>query len=170
MEHKGSLFLNFNKKQTDLLFKNKQSLRITSESKDKQIVAFQCEPKGDLLFELISFSPSTTLIRNQGKIIGRTTLSLDDLMNPISILSVEKWFDMVPCDGMLGSNPISLRIAISFTIPVLAPHVLHLAKMRPFFKNSCLFPVTGRVLDAKSWTSVVDEAGNEVFSVQMRCV
>lgn len=32
---------------------------------------------------------------NQEKIIGRTALSLDDLINTILILSVKKWFDMV---------------------------------------------------------------------------
>uniref|UniRef100_A0A5B7BIP7 Glycine-rich domain-containing protein 1 n=1 Tax=Davidia involucrata TaxID=16924 RepID=A0A5B7BIP7_DAVIN len=166
--HKGSLFVSFSKTQPDTIFNAKRRLSILSESGEKQVALFNCQPTGHLLFELVSHSTSNLPILKPVKTIGSTSISLEDFLAPVSNLYVEKWLELVPSSGTVGSNPISLRVAISFTIPTPAPHVLHMVRSRPLSKSSCFFPLPGRVQFAKSWTHVIDESGNEIISLQMR--
>ncbi|KAL0332404.1 UNVERIFIED_CONTAM: Glycine-rich domain-containing protein 1 [Sesamum calycinum] len=166
--HKGSLFVSFSKTQPDEIFNAKRSLTIFSESGEKKVATFQCQPTGSLLFELVSFSPSSLPVPKSSKTIGTTSISLEDFMSPDSDLIVEKWLDLVPSSNIMASNPIGLRVAISVTIPIPAPYVLQMIHSRPFSKSSCLFPLPMRVQFAKSWTSVTDEAGRLVLSLQMR--
>ncbi|EEF35141.1 DNA binding protein, putative [Ricinus communis] len=165
---KGSLFVTFSKKQPDVFFNVKRKLTILSESGEKQVASFQCEPKGELLFELVTCSPSNLLLTKAFKTMGTSSLSLHDFLNPVSKLSVEKWVELLPSSGNLSSKPIRLRIAVSSTAPVQAPHVLHMVHSRSLLKNSCLFPIPGRVQYAKSWTHIVDENGTEIISLNMR--
>lgn len=165
---KGTLFVSFSKKQPDAFFTAKRRLSILSESKFKQVSTFQCEPTGDLVFELKSHMPSTLPISKPSKIIGFTSMSLDDFLTPLSQLCIEKWVELVPSHGILSSKPIYLRIAMSFTVPVEAPRVVHMVHSRPFSKSSCLFPLAKRFQYAKSWTRVFDETGTELISLQMR--
>ncbi|KAA8538219.1 hypothetical protein F0562_027958 [Nyssa sinensis] len=124
--HTGSLVPSFSKKQPDWLFNMRRSLSIFCEPGNKEVAAFQCAPAGEILFELMSYSPPN--LSSSPKILGTTLISLADLLNPVSKLSVENWFELVPASGIVG------------------PKVWH----------------------AKSWTSVVDETGNQVISIQMR--
>ncbi|KAL0308210.1 UNVERIFIED_CONTAM: Glycine-rich domain-containing protein 1 [Sesamum angustifolium] len=115
--HKGSLFVSFSKTQPDEIFNAKRRLTIFSESGEKKVATFQCQPTGSLLFELVSFSPSSLPVPVPSKTIGTTTISLEDFMSPDSDLIVEKWLDLVPRSNIMASNPIGLRVAISVTIP-----------------------------------------------------
>ncbi|KZV41578.1 hypothetical protein F511_12604 [Dorcoceras hygrometricum] len=56
-QHKGSLSMSFCKTQPDVIFNVKRSLTIFSESGEKQVATFHCEPTGHLIFELMSCSP-----------------------------------------------------------------------------------------------------------------
>ncbi|KAM7520327.1 hypothetical protein LguiB_019289 [Lonicera macranthoides] len=166
--HKGSVHILFSKTQPDSVFNAKRRLNILSESQEKQVALFQCEPNGHLLFELISHSPSHLPISRPAKTVGSTSISLEEFFSPVTNLSVEKWLELVPSSAAVNSKPICLQVAISFTTPIKAPHVLHMVRSRPFSKRSCFFPLPGRVQFAKSWACVSDETGNEVISLQMR--
>ncbi|KAF5947176.1 hypothetical protein HYC85_013133 [Camellia sinensis] len=166
-EHAGNLFVSFSKKQPDLFFNTSRRLNILSESREKRVAAFQCEPTGELLFELLSTSPSNVPIAKSTKTLGTTLISLEDLFNPVSKLFEENWFELVPTSGIAESRLVSLRIALSFTAPVQAPYVLHMVQPQPFSSGS-FFPLPERVYCAKGWTHVVDGIGNVVISIQMR--
>ncbi|ESR39448.1 hypothetical protein CICLE_v10024875mg [Citrus x clementina] len=167
-DHKGDLFVFFSKSQPDIFFNAKQKLTILSKSGMKQVASFQCEAAGELLFELVSHSTSKIPMTGASKTMGTASLSLQNFISPISKLAVEQWFDLVPRSGNVSSKPISLRIAVSFTIPTLAPHLLRMVRSRPLSKGSCFFPLPGRIQPAKSWTRVIDETQSEVISLQMR--
>ncbi|XP_044495216.1 glycine-rich domain-containing protein 1-like [Mangifera indica] len=166
--HKGSLFVLFSKSQPDAFFNVKRKLTILSQSGVKQVASFQCEPTGELLFELASHSTSKLPVVGASKTMGTTSLSLQNFLDPVSKLGVEKWFDLMPSSGTMSSKPVSLRISVSFTLPTLAPHVLHMVRSRPLSKSSCFFPITGRVQHPKSWACVIDETNSEVIRLHMR--
>ncbi|KAK0576735.1 hypothetical protein LWI29_022531 [Acer saccharum] len=147
--HRESLFVTCSKKQSDPIFNAKRKLSISSETGRKEVALFSCEPTGELVFELMSYSPSKT------ELLGTVSIPLLDFMNSGSELWIEKWFQLVPNSGVVCSKPIDLRIALSFTSPIPAPYVLQLAPPERFRQ-------------AKGWTYVVDEAGNEVIKIQMR--
>ncbi|WCJ32038.1 hypothetical protein M5689_013483 [Euphorbia peplus] len=165
-EHKGSLFVSFSKKQPDAFFNVKRKLSILSQSGVKQVASFQCEPTGELHFELISNSPSSLLVSRGFKTMGTASLSLEDFLNPVSKLTDEKWVDLLPSSGSITSKPISLRIAISFTVPMEAPRVLRMA--HPQSLRSCFFPLRGKIQHTKGWTDITDENDTEIISLQMR--
>ncbi|CAK9148513.1 unnamed protein product [Ilex paraguariensis] len=164
--HTGSLFVYFSKKQPDVLFNTKRRLSIMSELGKKQVAALRCEPTGELLFELMSYLPSSLHTENSLKILGTTSIALQELLNSISKLSVDKWFDLVSSSEVVGSQPITLRVAVSVTPPVQAPYLVHMVRGHPLSSTSS-FPLPERFQQAKSWTCIVDEAGNEVISVRM---
>ncbi|KAL8476774.1 hypothetical protein ACS0TY_029176 [Phlomoides rotata] len=166
--HSGSLFVSFSKSQPDMIFNAKRTLKIFSESGEKQVASFQCQPTGQLLFELVSSLPSSLPLAKSSKTIATTSVSLQDFTSLDSNLTVEKWLDLVPSSNITDLNPIGLRVAISVTVPAPAPYTLHMVRSRPFSKSSCLFPQPVRVQFAKSWTRVVDEDGKLVLSLQMR--
>ncbi|EOA16038.1 hypothetical protein CARUB_v10004166mg [Capsella rubella] len=160
--HKGKVFVVFSKTQPDSLFNAERRLTILSEScGEKQVALFQCEPTGELSFQLMS---------SKSKSLGFTTLSLSEFLFPVTKLSVEKWLELTPTKrGKTDHpNPISLRVAVSFTPPTRSPTVLHLVQARQSLKDSCFFPMIGKVHLAKSFTHVVDETETEVISLQMR--
>ncbi|XP_010432017.1 PREDICTED: glycine-rich domain-containing protein 2-like [Camelina sativa] len=161
--HKGKVFVVFSKTQPDSLFNAERRLTILSEScGEKQVALFQCEPKGELSFQLMSSSKSKSL--------GFTSLSLPEFLFPVTKLSVEKWLELTPTRrGKTDDpNPISLRVAVSFTPPTRSPTVLQLVQARPSLKDSCFFPMMGKARLAKSFTRVVDETETEVISLQIR--
>ncbi|KAK3031290.1 hypothetical protein RJ639_035590 [Escallonia herrerae] len=167
---KGKLLVSVNKQQPDLLFNSRRRLTILPEAGKKQVAGFQCEPNEDLLFELMSNLPFDLSNERSPEVVGTTSISLQDLFNPVYKLSVEKWFELVPASGIKDSNPISLRIALSVTPPVPAPYalVLHVGRGNPFSRSSSLFVLPKRVQQAKNWSSITDRYGNEVISIQMR--
>eukprot|EP00262_Sarcandra_glabra_P015890 TRINITY_DN5005_c0_g1_i2.p1 TRINITY_DN5005_c0_g1~~TRINITY_DN5005_c0_g1_i2.p1 ORF type:complete len:804 (-),score=148.63 TRINITY_DN5005_c0_g1_i2:468-2879(-) len=166
-QQKGNLFVSFSKNQPDVFFNTPRKLSILSECSEKQVAAFQCEPTGELVLALMSSSPSNFPISKPAKTVGTISISLQDLFSPVFELCVDKWFELTsPNSG--DSKPISLRIAVSFTNPSVAPHVLHLVRSFPFPMNNCLFPLPGRFQQLRHWTRVMDDIGNEVINIQMR--
>lgn len=166
--HKGSLFVTYSKKQPDLFFNVKRKLTILSESGEKQVASFQCEPKGELFFELVSHSPSNLPVTKAFKTMGTTSFSLQDFLTPVSKLAMEKWVELSPSSGRRSSKPICLRIAVSFNVPIQAPHVLHMVHSWLLLKSFCFLALPGKVQQAKNRTRVIDETHAEIMSLQMR--
>ncbi|XP_052736768.1 glycine-rich domain-containing protein 1 isoform X2 [Vigna angularis] len=90
-EHKGKLLVSFNKKQEDVLFNTKKQLSISSKSQGKQVAVFQCESNGELLLELISRPSFNFRGLKLHKVLGKTSINLEDLQNVASKLPIEKW-------------------------------------------------------------------------------
>lgn len=166
--HKGSLFVSFSKKQPDVFFDAKRKLTILSESKEKQVASFRCEPNGELAFELISHSSSNIPLSRTSKTLGTGSLLLEDLIVPPSKLSLEKWLDLVPCSGNGSSKSIGLRVAVSVTVPSPVQDILYMVHSRPMSRNSCFFPLPGKTKDPKSRMHVIDESGTKLISLQIR--
>ncbi|GAB2260189.1 hypothetical protein Droror1_Dr00011044 [Drosera rotundifolia] len=167
-QFKGNFFVTFSKKDPDWFFGPKKRLNIASGSGEKQVTYFQCEPTGQLNFELVSQpSPGIAIIKS-GKAIGSGSLALQDFMDSSSKVSAEKWLELVPVNGSLDSKPILLHMAASFTVPTAATRVFHLVKSRPFFNSSCFFPLPASFKHARSLMHVVDQAGMDVVSIQIR--
>ncbi|KAK8472207.1 hypothetical protein PHAVU_002G143100 [Phaseolus vulgaris] len=160
----GDIFVLFSKSQPDAFFGAKRRLTILSQSREKQVASFQCEPTGELLFELTSYSS----LRKSTKTIASASFSVKDYLDPVSKLHVEKWFELVPSSGTVSSKPILLRVAISFSVPVPAPYKLQMTLSRPSSKNECLFNPSVRSEHANSWTHVTDENGNRIMRLKMR--
>lgn len=168
--YKGNLRASFSKKQPDRLLYAKRTLSILSESETKQVAYFQCEPTGEFLFELVYHLPSNIPLPKSFKPFGSCSLLLEELLASGSQLSVDKWLPIVPAPGIEASKPILLHVSLSFTLPTPAIQAFHLVQSQPFCKGSCLFPLPkiGMVKHAKSCTSVVDDDGNDILSLQMR--
>ncbi|GLU13370.1 hypothetical protein SLE2022_300080 [Rubroshorea leprosula] len=166
-ELKGSLFVLFRKTQPDAFFNGNRKVTILSESREKQVVAFQCEPTGKLLFELVSLSPSNLLVTRASKTLGTASLSLSEFLDPVSKLAGEKWLELTPVSGSTCPKPMNLRVAVSFTIPTPAPYVLRMVRY-PCTKSTCFFPLPVMVEHAKNWRHVIDETQAEVISLQIR--
>lgn len=150
-----NLFATFSMKQPDTFFKGNRSISIFPKAKERQVAIFQSEPKGELVCQLMTNSSSVRYLARPGRVLGTASISLQDLMKPDSSLSYERWIELFPNSGTLSSQPINLRIALSFTPPVQAPFMLHLVKAHR---------------QGKGWTCIVDDAGNEIMSLQMRCI
>ncbi|KAL8117873.1 hypothetical protein AgCh_015675 [Apium graveolens] len=163
---KGGVYVSFSKTQPDVIFNTKRKLNIYSEYGEKQVALFNCQPTGRLLFEVFAHSKSN-LPKSKPKALGSTSISLEDYLVPVSSLSVEKWFEVGPLPGLVSSDPICIRAAVSFSIPSPATRVLQMVRSRPFLKGSCFSPLP-EVKFAKSWTHITDETGNELISLQMR--
>ncbi|CAL0314136.1 unnamed protein product [Lupinus luteus] len=164
----GGLYVLFSKSQPDTFFDVKRRLSILSESGVKQVASFQCEPTGELHFELMSHSSSKLPIIRSTKTLGSVSFSIKEYLNPLSKLNVEKWLEVVPSSGTMNSKPILLRVGISFTAPVPGPYALEMTISRPFSKNTCFFNLPGKPQGAKRWTDVTDETGTRFISLQMR--
>jgi hypothetical protein len=165
LESEGNLFISFGKKLPDIILNTRKQMSISSESGEKQVAVFQCEPNGELVFDLMTSLSFNLPIAKPVKVLGSASISLDNLLNPIH---VENWFELMPTSGVVGSEPICLRIALSLTTPIPAPYVVQMVQMCPVSKGSCFIPLPGRSHHANSWTGVLEEAGNEVISFLMR--
>ncbi|KAL2348971.1 hypothetical protein Fmac_002971 [Flemingia macrophylla] len=163
----GDLYVLFSKSRPDAFFDAKRRLSIFSVSRERQVASFQCEPTGELLFELMSSTTSKLSIRKSTKTLGSASFSMKDYLDPVSKLNVEKCLELIPSSGTIGSKPILLRVAISFTVPVPASYTVEMTQSCPFSKNNCLcnLPVKPQV---KSWTHVTSENGTRIISLQMR--
>lgn len=161
-EQNGNLFVSFSKKIPDIFLSGSSTLSILSESGEKQVAGFQCEPTGELILALKTNSNSHI------KTIGTTSIPLEDLMTPNSKLSVEKWFELKPHTGNLNGKPVSLYVAASFTVPFPAPQEFRMFKSSPISMNACFFPLKAQ--QVQRWVRFVDENGNDIISLQMRYV
>ncbi|GMI77352.1 Glycine-Rich Domain Protein1 [Hibiscus trionum] len=150
---KGSLFVTVSKKQPDTFLNSKTNLSILSATSEKQAIVFLCEPKGDLVFELISYTPAKTL--------GTASISLNDLVNSVSELYEDKWLDLVSNLTLADSKPISLRVTFSFIPPSPAPYMLHMVQTPPF-------PVIPGKFQHFKCCYFFDEAGNDIIRLHMR--
>ncbi|KAE9596954.1 hypothetical protein Lal_00007883 [Lupinus albus] len=164
----GGFYVLFSKSQPDAFFDVKRRLSILSESGEKQVASFQCEPTGELHFELMSHSSSKLPIIRSTKTLGSVSFSIKEYLNPVSKLNVEKWLELVPSSGTMNSKSILLRVGISFTVPVPGPYALEMTNSRQFSKNTCFLNLPGRPQGAKRWTDVSDETGTRFISLQMR--
>ncbi|CAM8906430.1 unnamed protein product [Rhodiola kirilowii] len=170
---KGIPYVVFRKNQPDAFFSVKRKISISSLAEDKEVATFQCEPNGEIHFELVHNKHSHLPLSSQcKKLLGSASLSVSEFLSKGSALSVEKWFELVPSsasDSMkLNLKPVGLRIALSFTLPTSAPYVLQIAHPRSLIPNACVFHVPGRVKQSKSWTPVLDDAGTKIISLQVR--
>ncbi|XP_004299821.1 PREDICTED: uncharacterized protein LOC101299090 isoform X1 [Fragaria vesca subsp. vesca] len=163
-EHKGSLFVSISKKQPDLFFSTRRRIDFSSDS--TEIAVFQCQPTGELLFELMSCSSSVLPTSKSPILLGTSAITLDDLFKSLSKLQAEKWLEFMPNTSVLGSNRISLRIAFSWTTPIPSPYRLHMVLTHS--SKSCFFSLSGRFQNAKHWACVMHEAESELMSIQMR--
>ena len=159
---KGDLCVLFSKSQPDAFFNAKRGLSILSETGKKQVASFQCEPTGELHFELLTCTSSNLAVSKSSKTLGSASLSLEDYLDPVSKLSVQKWLELVPGSGTTNSKPILLQVAISFTVPTLAPFTLEMVQSPPI-SSSFVMPQ-----HAMAWTHVMDEIGIKIISLQMR--
>lgn len=166
--HRGNFCVSLRKSQPDMFFQRTRQLRILSESGEKQVATFQCEPSGELLLTLKSHSLSKFPIPRSAKTMGTTSITLLDFSDPISKLSVQKWFELVPNSGNTNSMPICLHIAASFTVPVPVPYVVHMVPSCPFSVNTCLPLRLRKVQQLRGWTHVVDHEDSEIISIKMR--
>ncbi|KAM3688597.1 hypothetical protein ACJW31_10G163000 [Castanea mollissima] len=160
---KSSLFVSFGKKQPDVIFNTRKQIRI-DESGEKQFAVFRCEPTGELVFELMTSSSFNLPIAGPVKVLGTSSITLENLLNPISKLLVDKWFEMSPSSEVMDSTPISLLIAVSSTAPFPAPYVVQMVHEHPFSKSSCFLPLHG----TSQHTCILDGSGNEIISFHMR--
>lgn len=163
-EHKGKLVVSFMKKQEDIVFNTKKQLSISSESQGKQVAAFQCQSNGELVLELISRPSHNFRILRPAKVLGKTSINLEDMQKVASKVPIDKWLDLTP--AVNWSKPIGIRIGLSLTPPVSAPYELHFVCTHPFRGSYFSFLLPRKFQQLKCWTSVVDEAGNEIISIQ----
>lgn len=152
--HHGRLFIGCSKKQTDKLFHIVKKLKISSETGEKEVATFRCEPTGELVFELISQTESefSSVVES----LGTVSISIQDCMKPDSELWIEKWFPLVPNPGVAAFRKIHLHIGLSFASPIPAPYELQIVPLESHQQ-------------AQGWTEVVDETGKDVIKIQMRC-
>ncbi|GAB4839462.1 hypothetical protein Ancab_028984 [Ancistrocladus abbreviatus] len=142
----SNFFIFFGKNQLDLGV-NSRRLSITSRTGEKQAAAFQCEPTGKLVLELVSSLSS--------KIIGTTHICLEDLLNPLRELSLQRWFEMVPPHGAgtAGAMPVLLYIALSFSPPVITECEVNGILSKDV--TSCTEEVNASNKMATAWTAEV---------------
>ncbi|KAJ6709624.1 hypothetical protein OIU74_010676 [Salix koriyanagi] len=156
-EHDGGLSVILGKKRPDLYF-NGRRMSILYKAGKRDEAVFRCEPTGELIFKFLSYPSSVSHIASPARMLGTASISLYDLMKTASPLSIEKWFALTTNSGIVGSKPVNLWIALSFTPPVQAPSLLHMVQTRPC--TSCFFPLSRRFQQDETWTRVVDEDGN----------
>lgn len=105
--HKGKLVLSVSKMQKDMLFKGKSHFSICKETEETQAIMFQCEPKGEFLFELVDDSSNS---------FGTCSMSVMELDWK---LPTPKWLEF---DSDM-SLPITLGIVITTTQPSPVQHM-----------------------------------------------
>ncbi|XP_074295152.1 glycine-rich domain-containing protein 1-like [Silene latifolia] len=158
-ERKENLLVAISKNQPDTLFKTKRWLGISSASKDKLFAYFECEPAGEFLLELMSYSPTFDELepKRSLKLLGSCSLSLEDMLASGSQLWTNKWLSLDLVSGIENSKPVLLHVSMSFSPPMRAPQVFQLAKCQHLKHNL-------------TETQVMDCSGKKVFSLQKRSI
>ncbi|CAH9086851.1 unnamed protein product [Cuscuta epithymum] len=197
-EEGRKLFVAFSKEGSDRVFHAKGRLDIPSPSPmttmsnggEYLVTCFQCEPSGNLIFELMSepwSSSNNTLPLSHEplhvkKTMGSFSVSLGELLsaamssssnnNNNKLVTMEKWFQIAvvtaDSNSSMISKPIFLGISISVSMPTKTPYVLHMipaSPRPPKSKSSSLFHFN--TLKNQHWTRVVDECGNQIIHLQM---
>ncbi|MCD9558676.1 hypothetical protein HAX54_016208 [Datura stramonium] len=88
---------------------------------------------------------------------------------PTSKLTMEKWLEVV-LSSKNGNSEANLFTSsyLNYNTYCSNSYVFHFVRPRAFSKASCFFPLPGRIQYAKNWTRVIDDAGDEIISLQMR--
>ncbi|XP_074301792.1 glycine-rich domain-containing protein 1-like [Silene latifolia] len=156
-ERKENLLVAVSKNQPDTLFKTKRWLGISSASKDKLFAYFECELAGEFLLELMSYSPTSDEMKQKRslKLLGSCSVSLEDMLASRSQLWTNKWISLDLISSVGNSEPVLLHVSISFSPPMRAPQVFHLARCQHVKPNL----VETRVMDC---------SGKKVFNLQKR--
>lgn len=149
-----TLYVSFTKKQPDMIFSECRTLSILSLTGDKNVAGFECEPSGDLILTLMAKSNANS---NSERDLGTTSISLDELTDPNSKLSIERWLQLKSKHCIVNSTPVYLRVAASCLMPSEAPRVFNI--------GGSLY---GKEANVNYWTNFIDGYGNEAVRVQMR--
>lgn len=142
---KGDLVVAF-EKEPDLYVDGSYDLLIQSEVENKDVAVFECEPSGEIQLTLKS--------KTTGDVFGTFSVSLEHLAKPeVSEFTVFKWFDVKPIcddDNQNGeTEPVSVKISLSSTVPVIAPHYLFMSESE------------------ENWYSFKDDAENEAIKINI---
>ncbi|XP_057724758.1 glycine-rich domain-containing protein 1-like [Arachis stenosperma] len=164
--HKGKLVVSFKKKQEDILFNAKKQLSISSQPEGKQVAVFQCESRGELVLELIYRPCVNFRMVRPAKVLGKTSINLEDSQNAACKLPLQKWLDLT--SAVKWSEPISICVGLSLTPPVPASYKLQMVSTRPSIRSYAPFLPWRKFQQTKNWTNVVDEAGNEIINIHSR--
>ncbi|KAJ3675543.1 hypothetical protein LUZ60_004585 [Juncus effusus] len=163
------LYVSFTKKQQDIFISGDNPLSIFSFTKEKDVASFECEPTGELILTLIAKSPNPTSNSNSKleRVIGTTSISLEELTRPKSNLSMQTWLEVKSKNWIFNSDPVYLHVAISCTVPIRAPVLLNMVKydepyFQPFFYST--YGKDNRNIEY----GFVDVFGNEAIRLQMR--
>lgn len=116
--HKGILFVICSKGQPDFLFNTRRKLSVMSETarQGRRMLLFSNVNQLESLF-LNSFHSHFQLFRSEARKIIRTiTISLLDLVNPISAVSTEKWFWICGFETYQSMHCTWFRFSCSSTI------------------------------------------------------
>lgn len=157
------LFVSFTKKKPDSICSEHGTLSILSRTGEKKVAEFECEPSGDLILTLIARSNS-----NSERVLGTTSMSLDELTNPNSKLSIERWFQLKSKNWIANSTPVYLRVAASCSVPLEAPRVFSMVRAEKSYLHSIFLSFYGKETNVNYWTSFIDGYGSEAVRVQMR--
>nr|GEU57922.1 hypothetical protein [Tanacetum cinerariifolium] len=159
--YKGKVSVIFSMAQPDGIFNVKGKRTIQSESGQKHFATFECQPTGYLVFELVSQE-------TMADTLGSCYISLENFFGPVCKLSLEKWLDLVPSSGIVSAEPISLRVAVSCTLPAPIPLVVLMLRSSLLSKLSCFLPFHDKVRFIKSWTRIIDASGDMIIRLKMR--
>ncbi|XP_014758188.1 glycine-rich domain-containing protein 2 [Brachypodium distachyon] len=164
-----SVYVWFTKSQPDAFISDGGRLDISTNTGKSIGAGFQCEPTGELILTvMVDQAYLAAAALKKPKPLGKVLISLQDLTRLDSKLSFEKWFELEPHGGHAGSPPISLRVAVSCTVPSRAPQVLSMISVKPFSFKTCLLPPSCKDQKTSWWTRFVYDCGTELVRLQIR--
>lgn len=159
---KESVYVWFTKNQPDKFISDGGRLDIAEVTGKSIGVGFQCEPYGELVLTLMVDHGS-----KKSEQLGKVSIPLEELVDLSSKLSFERWFEL-KAHGGHATNPPSLRVAASSTVPTRAQQVLRMIRMEPFSLKTCLFPHSIKDQKMSNWTGFVYDFGTELIRLQLR--
>ncbi|VAI80033.1 unnamed protein product [Triticum turgidum subsp. durum] len=164
-----SVYVWFTKTQPDVFISDGGRLDISTKTGKSIGAGFQCEPTGELILTAMVdqayFGASSS---KKSEPLGKVSISLQELTQPDSKLSFERWFELKSRGAYAGSPPVSLRVAASCTVPRQAPQVLSMVNVKPFSLKACLLPHYIKDQNMSSWTRFVYDCGTELIRLQIR--
>ncbi|KAF7098008.1 hypothetical protein CFC21_099777 [Triticum aestivum] len=164
-----SVYVWFTKTQPDVFISDGGRLDISTKTGKSIGAGFQCEPTGELILTAMVdqayFGASSS---KKSEPLGKISISLQELTQPDSKLSFERWFELKSRGAYAGSPPVSLRVAASCTVPRQAPQVLSMVNVKPFSLKACLLPHYIKDQNMSSWTRFVYDCGTELIRLQIR--
>jgi hypothetical protein len=164
-----SVYVWFTKSQPDLFISDGGRLDILAKTGKSIGAGFQCEPTGELILTvMVDHSYFGASSSKKSEPLGKVSISLQELAQPDSKLSFERWFELKSHVGYAGSPAISLRVAASSTVPRRAPQVLSMINVKPFSLKACLLPPSVKDQQMSSWTRFVYDCGTELIRLQIR--